>query len=58
MDAIMPSIGALFGLPDIAIVTILKAIGFYKINRDEQLCIDVNGIESFCCKNMFNNANF
>ena len=58
MDKIMTSIGVLLGLPHITIVTILKSIGFYKINRDEQLCIDMNGIESFCCKNMFNDANF
>ena len=35
MDNIMPSIGMLFGLPDAHIVIILKAIGFYKMNRDE-----------------------
>ena len=58
MDEIVPSIGVLFGLPDVAIVTMLKAIGFYKINRDEQSCIDMNGVESFYCKNMFNNTNF
>ena len=58
MDKIMPSIGMLFGLPGACIVKILEAIGFYKMNRDDELCIDVNGIETFCCKNMFNNANF
>ena len=35
MDEIMPSIGMLFGLPDMHVVMILKVIGFYKINREK-----------------------
>ena len=58
MDNNMPCIDMLFGSPDTCIFMILKAIGFYKMNRDDESFIDMNGIEAFSCKNMFNNTNF
>ena len=58
MEKIMPSVIVLLSSLDAAVIKILKEIGFCKINRYEQSCIEMNTIKSYCCKRTLNNASF
>ena len=54
-DVIMPNIGELFGLSDVAVRVLLGAVGMCRLNNFGCFTLHANGIELFKSKNGFDN---